>query len=54
MYTYTFKQDFIIPATGNPNAGYILFPKTEFGLSYEVKPDPINKKMTVILWVSKL
>lgn len=54
MYIHTFKQDFIVPATGNPSAGYILFPKTEFGLSYEVKPDPINKKMTVILWVSKL
>lgn len=54
MQTHTFKQDFIIPATGNPNAGYILFPKTEFALTYEVRPNAAQKTMTVILWVCKI
>jgi hypothetical protein len=54
QFTYQLKEDLIIPATGNPNKGYLLFPKDEFGLSYEVQPNPRKKTMTVILGVAKL
>lgn len=52
--TFQLKQDLILPATGNPSKGYLLFPKSEFGLSYEVKPNPKKKVLYVTLAVAEL
>lgn len=54
QFTFELKQDLILPATGNPNKGYLLFPKAQFGLSYEVKPNPKKKVLYVTLGVAEL
>ena len=52
--TYKLKQDLLLPATGNPSKGYLLFPKTEFGLSYQSNPNPRKKTMSVLLGVADI
>lgn len=52
--THLLKQDLFLPATGNPSKGYLYFPKSEFGLSYEVRPNPKKKTLTVLLGVAEL
>lgn len=52
--TFALKKDLIIPATGNPNKGYLYFPKSLFGFSYEVRPQPKKKQLTVLLGVAEL
>lgn len=54
QFTFELKQDLFLPATGNPNKGYLYFPKTAFGLSYEVKPFLKKKSLTVLLGVAEL
>lgn len=54
QFTFQLKQDLVLPATGNPNKGYLLFPKAIFGLSYEVKPNPKKKILQVLLGVAEL
>lgn len=54
QFTFELKQDLFLPATGNPNKGYLYFPKAEFGLSYEVKPNPKKKVLYVTLGVAEL
>jgi hypothetical protein len=54
QFTFPLKQDLILPATGNPNKGYLLFPKNQFGLSYEVKPNAKKRILSVILGVAEL
>lgn len=54
IFTYILKNDLILPAIGYPSAGYLLFPKNEFGLTYEVYPKPKQKTMIVKLGVGRL
>lgn len=51
---FELKQDLVLPATGNPNKGYLLFPKALFGLSYAVTPDPKKRTLSVLLAVAEL
>lgn len=54
QYTFELQQDLTVPATGNPNKGYLYFPKSLFGLSYEVRPQPKKKQLSVLLGVAEL
>jgi hypothetical protein len=54
VFTYRLKNDLILPATGYPSAGYLFFPKNEFGLTYEVYPRPKQKTMVVKLGIGRL
>lgn len=44
----------VIPATGYPNKGLLVFPPAQFGLTYKVLPDPANKTIRVTLFVIDL
>lgn len=54
QYTYELRKDLTIPATGNPNKGYLYFPKSLFGLSYEVRTQPRKRQLSVLLGVAEL
>ena len=49
--SFQLKIDLQLPATGNPNKGYLLFPKDEFQLSYEARPNAKNKTLQIIVLV---
>ena len=44
-------KNLILPATGNPNKGYLLFPAGQFSLSYDVVPKPKVSQLDIILTV---
>jgi len=49
--SFQLKIDLQLPATGNPNKGYLLFPKDEFQLSYEARPNAKAKTLQIIVLV---
>lgn len=49
--SFQLKIDLQLPATGNPNKGYLLFPKDEFQLSYEARPNAKNKTLQIIVLI---
>ena len=49
--SFQLKIDLQLPATGNPNKGYLLFPKDEFQLSYEARPSAKAKTLQIIVLV---
>jgi hypothetical protein len=51
---FPLTKNLIIPATGNPNKGYLLFPAGQFGLTYTTLPNPKKSQMTISLGVEDL
>ena len=52
--TFPLTKNLIVPATGNPNKGYLLFPAGEFALSYDVRPQPKKSKLDITLTVEEV
>lgn len=52
--TFPLTKNLIVPATGNPNKGYLLFPAGEFALSYDVRPQPKKNKLDITLTVEEI
>jgi hypothetical protein len=48
---FPLKKNLIIPATGNPSKGYLLFPAGAFSLSYDIVPKPKAQQLDVVLTV---
>jgi len=51
--SFPLKKNLILPATGNPNKGYLLFPAQMFSLSYDVTPRPKQQQIDIALTVSE-
>jgi len=52
--TFPLTKNLVIPATGNPSKGYLLFPAGEFALSYDVRPQSRKNKLEIILTVEEI
>lgn len=52
--TFALTKNLIVPATGNPSKGYLLFPAGQFGLSYNTIPKPKLSQISITLTVVDL
>jgi len=48
---FPLTTNLIVPATGNPNKGFLLFPSGIFGLSYDIAPKPRISRLDIVLSV---
>jgi len=51
---FLLKKNLIVPATGNPSKGYLLFPAGLFALSYDIYPRPKLGQIDVTLTVVEI
>jgi hypothetical protein len=51
---FPLTANLIVPATGNPNKGFLLFPAAQFGLAYDVLPKPRQETLTIVLTVVEM
>jgi len=51
---FPLTTNLIVPATGNPNKGFLLFPAGIFGLSYDIAPKPRISRLDVVLSVVEI
>lgn len=52
--TFILTKNLVVPATGNPSKGYLLFPAGLFGLSYNTLPKPRQSQINITLTVVDL